>query len=107
VVRQFPAGVAGIAPLKGQLSYAGEVDLPRLRKQLTRQIATAEREKEIEFSEKPLELKSLHFVALLQNVETGEVLQAAAIPVVEADEAPETRPPGKPSAAARPAAGEN
>jgi hypothetical protein len=106
VVRQFPAGVSGVIPAKGQLSYSGEVDLARLRKQLTRQIASAERESELEFSEKPLDLKALHFVALLQNIESGEVLQAALIPVLEADDGiPDAKPSGKASPAAKPASG--
>jgi hypothetical protein len=106
VVRQFPAGVSGIIPAKGQLSYSGEVDLARLRKQLTRQIASAERESELEFSEKPLDLKALQFVALLQNIESGEVLQAALIPVLEADDGiPDAKPSGKASPAAKPASG--
>jgi hypothetical protein len=108
VVRHFPAGIAGVSPVKGQLSYKGEVDLAKLRKQLARQIAAAERENEVEFSEKPLDLKSLQFVGLLQNVETGEVLQAAALPVTDAPEgAGEAPPAGKPAAASRPAAGGN
>jgi hypothetical protein len=108
VVRHFPGGMAGIAPLKGQLSYTGDVDLVKLRKQLARQMAAAERENELEFNEKPLDLKSLQFVALLQNIETGEVLQAAAIPVIEAAEGvPETRPAAKPSPASKPAPGGN
>jgi hypothetical protein len=108
VVRNFPGGIAGVAPVKGQLSYAGDVDLAKLRKQLARQMAAAERENEQEFSEKPLDLKSLQFVALLQNIETGEVLQAAAVPVIEtAEGVPDTKPAGKPAAASKPAAGGN
>jgi hypothetical protein len=108
VVRHFPGGVMGIAPVKGQLSYTGELDLVKLRKQLARQMAAAERENEQEFSEKPLDLKSLQFVALLQNIETGEVLQAAAVAVIESAEGvPDAKPAGKPAAASRPAGGGN
>jgi hypothetical protein len=108
VVRHFPGGVAGIAPVKGQLSYTGDVDLVKLRKQLARQMAAAERENELAFSEKPLDLKSLQFVALLQNIETGEVLQAAAVPVIDSAEGvPDTKPAGKPAPASKPAGGGN
>jgi hypothetical protein len=108
VVRHLPAGIAGVAPVKGELSYTGEVDLVKLRKQLARQLAAAEREVERGFNEKPLDLKALQFVALLQNAETGEVLQAAAIPVIEtAEGAPESKPAGKPAAPSRPATGGN
>ncbi len=108
VVRHFPGGTGGVAPLKGQLSYSGDVDLVKLRKQLGRQMAAAERENELEFSEKPLDLKSLQIVALLQNIETGEVLQAAAVAVIDSVEvAPDTKPAGKPAGASKPAGGGN
>jgi hypothetical protein len=99
IVRTFPGGLGGTAPVKGELSYNGQVDLAALKKRLAKQLAATERESDIEFDEKPLDLKALHVVALLQNSETGEVLQAAAVPVTGP-----TIPPAESKAADKPAA---
>lgn len=81
VVRDMPGGVMGIDASAGKLSYTGEVDLAKLKSKLARQLAKTEEEAGRAFDEKPLELKSLHLVGMLQNSETGEILQAAAVPV--------------------------
>jgi hypothetical protein len=104
VVRAMPGGPDGLAPKKGKLSYTGEVDLAKLKSQLTKHLARIESEAGGRFPEKPLELKSLHLVAFLQNDETEEVLQAASIPVTgdltTAEPAPATdkAPRSKPKA---------
>jgi hypothetical protein len=82
LARSMPGGVAGVAPVQGVLSFKGEVDISKLKRQLARQLAKAEMEAEAPFDAKPLELKSLHLVAYIQNGETGEVLQAASMPVM-------------------------
>jgi hypothetical protein len=81
VVRAMPGGPDGLPPKKGKLSYTGEVDLAKLKSQLAKHLAGIESRSGTEFSEKPLDLKSLHLVAFVQNDDTDEVLQAAAIPV--------------------------
>ena len=81
VARNMPGGVAGVAPVQGLLSFAGDVDISKLKRQLSRQLAKAEMEAEAPFDAKPLELTALHLVAFIQNGETGEVFQAASIPV--------------------------
>jgi hypothetical protein len=85
VVRSLPAATTGVAPAKGQLSYAGEVDLAKLKRRLAQQLEATARENQIEFDLVPLNLASLQFVVLLQNSETGEVLQAASVPVAGSD----------------------
>lgn len=80
VVRAFPAGVTGAAPVSGELSHTSELDLGKLKSRLAKQLAKAEEEGR-PFDEKPMELKALHLVGLLQNGETGEVMQGAAVPV--------------------------
>jgi hypothetical protein len=82
LARSMPGGVAGVAPVQGVLSFKGEVDISKLKRQLARQLAKAEMEAEAPFDAKPLELQSLHLVAYIQNGETGEVLQAASMPVM-------------------------
>lgn len=81
LARSMPAGVAGVAPVQGVLSYQGDIDISRLKRQLIRQLAKAEVDADAPFDAKPLEFKALHLVAFIQNSETGEVLQAASIPV--------------------------
>jgi hypothetical protein len=83
LARSLPAGIGGVAPVQGVLSFKGDVDLSKLRRNLARQLAKAEVEAEAPFDAKPLELKALHLVAFIQNGETGEVLQAASIPVTD------------------------
>ncbi len=99
IARTFPGGLGGTAPVKGQLSYSGKVDLAALKKRLAKQLAATERESDIEFDEKPLDFKALQVVALLQNTENGEVLQAAAAPVTGSTAVPaETKATGKSAA---------
>ena len=81
LARSMPAGIGGVAPVQGVLSFKGDIDISKLKRQLARQLAKAEVEAEAPFDAKPLELKALHLVAFIQNGETGEVLQAASIPV--------------------------
>lgn len=81
IVRVMPGGPDGIEPEKGQLSYEGEVDLGKLRTQLTQSLSKIENAMAKQFDSKPLDFNALHLVAFLQNDDTGEVLQAAAIPV--------------------------
>lgn len=105
VARAFPGKLVGIAPVKGKLAYTGEIDLGKIKTQLSKQLVETERKNGIVFDEKPLDLKSLQFVAILQNVETGEVLQAAAVPVSSSTALPsDAKPTGKSD---KPAAGGN
>src|SRR5262245_2933623 len=81
IVRTVPGTLAGIPAAKGELAYAGEVDLAKLKKRLTQHLAAVEREHLREFDEKPLALKALQLVVLVQDSTTGEVLQAGTVPV--------------------------
>jgi hypothetical protein len=81
VVRAMPGGVDGIEPKKGQLAYEGEVDLAKLKTQLEQSLSVIETRTAMKFSQKPLDFKAFHLVAFLQNDDTGEILQATAIPV--------------------------
>lgn len=81
IVRAMPGGPDGIEPKQGQLSFEGEVDLARVKGAITQALATVEKSMAREFPSKPLDFKAMHLVAFLQNDDTGEVLQATAIPV--------------------------
>jgi hypothetical protein len=93
IARSMPAGVAGLAPVQGVLSFSGDVEVSKLKRQLSRQLAKAEVEAETPFEAKPLELAALHLVAFVQNAETGEVFQAGSVPVTGL--APASQPGGK------------
>jgi hypothetical protein len=108
IVRTLPAGLAGISAAKGELAYQDKIDLEKLKRRLAQQLAATERENLVEFDDKPLDLKSLQLVVLLQNSETGEVLQAAVVPVTGSDSgAAGTKPAVPPGAAKKPASGGN
>lgn len=97
VVRTMPGSPTGVGPTKGQLSFSGEVDLPKLKIKLARELVKVEAENG-PFDEHPLELKALHLVGFLRNGETGEILQAAAVPVTGLAGPEDARPAGKPDA---------
>jgi hypothetical protein len=104
IVRTMPGGADGIEPEKGELAFTGDVDLLKLKSQLTKYLAKAE-SNGAEFDEKPLDFKDLHLIAFLQNSDTNEILQAVAVPVAgklslekEAEE-PAAAPPEKKKAA--------
>ena len=89
VVRTMPGGVDGIAPADGKLAYAETLSLDELRKSLAEYLDTYDRQFSVEtgtsvFSSKPLDLDDLHLVAFVQDDNTKEVLQAAAVPIVGA-----------------------
>ncbi len=59
VARNLPAGIAGVAPVQGELSFKGDVDIGKLKQKLARQMDKAEREGETPFDAKPLDLYAL------------------------------------------------
>lgn len=81
VVRSMPGGVDGIEPAEGKLAFENKVDLAGLKSGLLKYLAKLETELAQAFEHKPVDFKALHLVAFLQDADTGEVLQAAAVPV--------------------------
>jgi hypothetical protein len=81
VVRAMPVGLGGVGPNKGVLEASTDVDLAKLKRHLAKQITEKETEAETPFDAKPLALAALHVVAFLQNIENGEIYQAASTPV--------------------------
>lgn len=84
VVRAFPGGVNGVAVKTKTFSQTASVDLDELRKSLTKYLdeqAKANPDRPFPNKERPLELKNLKVVALLQNDKTKEILQAAQVDV--------------------------
>ena len=81
VVRVMPGGVGGVAPKEGQLSYAGRMNIDKLKEEVLTYLSDTEGEFGAEFRAKPVEMKALHVVAFLQDTQTAEILQAVAVPV--------------------------
>ncbi|MSR32010.1 MAG: hypothetical protein EXR99_10940 [Gemmataceae bacterium] len=81
VVRSFPAGVEGIPLAGGVVKKEAKVNLGDLRKKWSSYLDQASREEPFSGKGRPLEFKNLLVVAFVQNMATGEVLQAIEVPV--------------------------
>jgi hypothetical protein len=81
VVRAMPGGAEGIAIEQGRLGYQGDIDLATLKQRLSNELATFEAKHNHRFDSKPLDLKAMHLVAFVQDDDSNEILQAAAVPV--------------------------
>jgi len=81
VMRWQIAGADGVAPKDGKFAVTETVSLPDVRKLLTDDLARFERLQGMNFPDKPLDLKSLFVIAVVQDETTREVLQAKLVPV--------------------------
>ncbi len=86
VVRDFPGGVEGLAVKDKSATQKVTVSVKELQEKLTKYLDeyTARGNKPFADEDKPLGLKHLKVVALLQNDETKEILQAVQANVPEA-----------------------
>ena len=89
----MPGGVEGIEPQDGKLSFSGSINLTDFKQNLLDYLASYERGIGQEFPVKPLELKKLYLIALVQNDETKEILQSASIPVAGKTDSPPKEDP--------------
>ena len=80
VVRAMPGGSEGIDAKDGRLSVNTTVSIDDIRKKLDEYLKSLEKE-DITFAAKPLELKNLHLVALVQDDLSKRIHQSAIIPV--------------------------
>ena len=81
VVRWQINGGDGLAPRDGRFSVTETLSIDDVRSRLVDDLARFERLQGMNFPEKPLELKSLFVVAVVQDETTREVLQAKLVPV--------------------------
>ena len=81
VVRWQIDGGDGAVPKDGKFAVTETVSIVDIRKRLTEDLARFERLQGMNFPEKPLEMKSLFVIALVQDETTREVLQAKLVPV--------------------------
>ncbi len=81
VVRSFPAGVEGIAMTEKTSIKEAKVDLEDLRKKWASYLDQIAKEEPFTGKGRPLNFTDLVAVAFIQNMATGEILQAAQVPV--------------------------
>jgi hypothetical protein len=84
VVRAMPGGVGGIALTKADGEHTARVNLGELRQELTAYLddyAVNGRRAPFPQPERPLALKGLKAIALVQDDKTKEVLQAAVVDI--------------------------
>jgi hypothetical protein len=81
VVRSMPGGSRGIEMKDGKFHYEATIDVKSIRQKLDDYLKGFEEQSKHTFPSKPLDLSHLHFVAFVQNDQTGEVYQAAMIPL--------------------------
>jgi thiol-disulfide isomerase/thioredoxin len=81
VVRAMPGGSAGTEIKEASTKKTEEVDLAKLRSTLSKYLDGFEQERGMTFADKPLALKHLKVIVLVQDDKTGEILQAAEIAV--------------------------
>lgn len=93
VVRAMPGGVEGVSSMDGKFEFAKELNLAKLKASLTDSLQKIEKEANIRFGSKPLDLKKLHVVAFVQDLDSKEILQAASIPVTGETETAEVPEP--------------
>lgn len=81
VVRAFPGGSAGITVAEKNAEQTAVVDLPDLRKSLTKYLDSAAKEAPFIDNQRPMRLRDLSVVVFLQNDATQEVLNAVQVAV--------------------------
>jgi hypothetical protein len=82
VVRAMPAGgPAGTALVAKSTKVSADVDLAEVRKGLTKYLEDFAAERPFPNPDKPMEMSHLKVIALVQNDETGEILNAAEFEV--------------------------
>jgi hypothetical protein len=83
VVRDLPGGAEGFALKKASSKHTAEVDLKELRKRLAGYLDEYAKERAFPYSDRPLALKGLRVIALVQDNDTHEILQGVQVEVEE------------------------
>lgn len=84
VVRAMPGGPAGVAIKNGSLSHTATADLAAIRKGLAKYLDDhAANERPFPSAARPLDLKHLKVIALVQDDKTREIAQAVQIAIAE------------------------
>jgi hypothetical protein len=83
VVRAFPGGIDGFAMKDAKASQKVSLALGDVKQTLTDYLASADKKSPFPDDDRPLDLKHLKLVALIQDDESKEILQAAQIDLPE------------------------
>jgi hypothetical protein len=84
VVRAFPGGPNGVALTKKTSEHEAKINLEELRTKLNQYLDEfAKNEAEFPRSERPMSMKNLRVVAIVQDDDAGDVLQATQVEVKE------------------------
>jgi RNA polymerase sigma factor (sigma-70 family) len=83
VVRSTVGGTEGFALKEKESKHAATVDLDVLRKSLNGYLDNFNNQRPFPNSDRPLDLANLHLIALVQDDQTHEILQAVQVDVVE------------------------
>jgi hypothetical protein len=81
VVRALPGGAAGTEIKTASFEHKVTADLAEIRKGITKYLDEFSAERETTFKSRPLDLKHLKVIALVQDDKTGEILQATQFDV--------------------------
>jgi len=78
VVRSLPGGPLGVALTKKSMDHSVSVKIDELRGKLSDYLTNFTKENEVEFSrpDRPMRLKKLRVVAMIQDDESNDILQA-------------------------------
>ena len=82
IVRKLPGGIKGIEFKEDKIEYRTDINLANFKTDLLEQLEVIEEGSKNEvFPIKPMSLKKLHLIGLVQDDKDGRVLQSAIIPV--------------------------
>jgi hypothetical protein len=82
VVRAFPGGLKGMALKERNSQHSAAIDVDELRQQLVKYLAEFGGKTPFPVPDRPLDLKNLKVVALVQDDSTGQILQAAQVNII-------------------------
>jgi hypothetical protein len=83
VVRAFPGGVNGVPVKTKTFTQTATIDVDELKKNLVKYLDDQAKSNPFPKPDRPLELKNLKVIALLQNDKTKEILQSVQVDVKE------------------------
>lgn len=81
VVRAMPGGADGVAIKDKAFKHAAAVDFAEVRKELNKYLDDYAKTRPFPKAERPMDLKAVKVIALVQNDKTKEIVQAAQIEV--------------------------
>lgn len=81
VVRAMPGGAEGVAVKSGAMKHTATADVVAIRKSLVNYLDEFSKDRPFPYPARPLDLKDLKVIALIQNDKTREILQAVQIEV--------------------------